>query len=80
MVQNYVLSDSVARRCLEVCHPVQEHTSKEQHGLLCRCSSAIKTGYIIYADLIEDSATASLEYWSLRPGIFSWTFQQERCP
>lgn len=80
MVQNYVLSDSVARCCLEMCHPRQEHTSKELHGLLCRCSSTAKTGFIIYAELIEVGATASLEYWRLRSGIFSWTFQQERRP
>lgn len=52
MVQNDVLSDSVARRCLEMCQ-LQEPTSEEQHGLLCRCSSTIKTGFIIYAELME---------------------------
>lgn len=53
MVQNDVLGDSVARRCLEMCQPLQEPTSEEQHGLLCRCSSTIKTGFIIYAELRE---------------------------
>lgn len=52
MVQNYVLSDSVARRCLEMCHPLHEHTSKELHSLLCRCSSTAETGFMIYAHLM----------------------------
>lgn len=68
MVQNYVLSDSAARRWLEMCHPphhrprpLQEHTGKEQPGLLCRCSSSITTGFIIYAELVQVGETASLE-------------------
>lgn len=26
-----------------MCHPLQEHASKEPHGLLCRCSSSAET-------------------------------------
>lgn len=32
MVQNYALSDSVARRCLEIC---QDRISKERRGAAC---------------------------------------------
>lgn len=75
MVQNYVLSDSAARRWLEMCHPppLQEHTGKEQPGLLCRCSSSITTGFIIYAELVQVGETASLE-------DCRGTVQQERRP
>lgn len=73
MVQNYVLSDSVARRCLGMC---QVHTSKERCCVLGRCTSTIKAGFIFSADLIKVGVAASLACWRLRSGTFSWTFQQ----
>ena len=64
-----VPNDSVAHRCLEMCHPSQEHTSKEQQVHLGRKD---RLCYLCR------SRTARLGYWRLRTGTFSWTFQERR--